>query len=49
MLHFFYDFIVDEDGKLLYIFWADGTSRKNYSHFGDLVSFDSTLAQISII
>lgn len=39
---FFYDFIVDEDGKLLYIFWADGTSRKNYSHFGDLASFDST-------
>jgi hypothetical protein len=33
---------VDEDGKLLFIFWADATSRKNYSHFGDLVSFDST-------
>jgi hypothetical protein len=39
---FFYDFVVDEHGKLLYIFWADATSRKNYSHFGDLVSFDAT-------
>jgi hypothetical protein len=39
---FFYDFVVDEDGKLVYVFWADATSRKNYSHFGDLVSFDAT-------
>jgi hypothetical protein len=39
---FFYDFVVDEHGKLLYIFWADATSRKNYSHFGDLVSVDAT-------
>ena len=39
---FFYDFVVDEHGKLRYIFWADATSRKNYSHFGDLVSFDAT-------
>jgi hypothetical protein len=39
---FFYDFVVDEHGKLLYIFWVDATSRKNYSHFGDLVSFDAT-------
>jgi hypothetical protein len=27
---FFYDFSVDEHGKLVYIFWADATSRKNY-------------------
>jgi hypothetical protein len=33
---------VDENGKLVSIFWADATSRKNYSHFGDLVSFDAT-------
>lgn len=39
---FFYDFVVDEQGKLVYIFWADATSRKNYSHFGDLVSVDAT-------
>ena len=39
---FFYDFVVDAQGKLVYVFWADATSRKNYSHFGDLVSFDAT-------
>ena len=39
---FFYDFDVDEHGRLKYVFWADATSRKNYSHFGDIVSFDST-------
>jgi hypothetical protein len=39
---FFYDFAVDEEEKLVYVFWADATSRKNYTHFGDLVSFDST-------
>jgi hypothetical protein len=39
---FFYDFVVDEQGKLVYIFWADATSRKNYRHFGDVVSFDAT-------
>jgi hypothetical protein len=38
---FFYDFVVDENRKLVYIFWDDVTSRKNYAHFGDLVSFDS--------
>jgi hypothetical protein len=41
---FFYDFVVDEEGKLVYVFWADATSRKNYSHFGDLVSFDATFS-----
>jgi hypothetical protein len=39
---FFHDFDVDEEGKLVYVFWADATSRKNYRHFGDLVSFDFT-------
>jgi hypothetical protein len=38
---FFYDLVVDEHEKLLYIVWPDATSRKNYSHFGDLASFDS--------
>jgi hypothetical protein len=40
-LAFFYDFIVDDHGKLIYIFCADATSRKNYSHFDDVVSFDT--------
>jgi hypothetical protein len=39
---FFYDFVVDEHGKLLYIFWVVATSRKNYSHFGYLVSSNAT-------
>jgi hypothetical protein len=39
---FFYDFVVDEHGKLVYIFWVDATSRKNYRHIDDLVSFDAT-------
>jgi hypothetical protein len=38
----FYDFVVDDQGKLIYIFWADATYRKNYSHFGDVVSIDAT-------
>jgi hypothetical protein len=24
------------------VFWADATSRKNYKHFGDVISLDST-------
>ncbi|XP_024314636.1 protein FAR1-RELATED SEQUENCE 5-like [Brachypodium distachyon] len=26
---FFYDFVVSEEGKLMYVFWADATTRKN--------------------
>ncbi|XP_024313699.1 protein FAR1-RELATED SEQUENCE 5-like [Brachypodium distachyon] len=37
---FFYDFVVNDEGKLEYVFWADATSRKNYNHFGgDGVTF----------
>jgi hypothetical protein len=39
---FFYDFVVDEDGKLVYIFWVDATCRKSYTHFDDLLSVDAT-------
>jgi zinc finger SWIM domain-containing protein 3 len=39
---FFYDLVVDECEKLVYILWVDATSRKNYNHFGDLVSVDAT-------
>jgi zinc finger SWIM domain-containing protein 3 len=39
---FFYDFVVDDQGKLIYIFWAGATSRKNYSHFGYVDTFDAT-------
>ncbi|XP_057775087.1 protein FAR1-RELATED SEQUENCE 5-like [Salvia miltiorrhiza] len=37
---FFHD--VDEDNKLCRIIWADETSVKNFSLFGDSVSFDAT-------
>jgi hypothetical protein len=39
---FFYDFEVDEQGRLMHVFWADAMSRKNYKLFGDVVSLDST-------
>ncbi|XP_062202061.1 protein FAR1-RELATED SEQUENCE 5-like [Phragmites australis] len=39
---FYFDYVVDEEGKLVHIFWADTTCRKNYSHYGELISFDAT-------
>ncbi|KAK1686970.1 hypothetical protein QYE76_047818 [Lolium multiflorum] len=39
---FFYEYEVDEHGKMVRLFWADATSRKNYKHFPDVLSFDST-------
>ena len=39
---FFYDFMVDEQGRLFRVFWADALCKKNYSVFGDVVSIDST-------
>ena len=28
---FFYDFDVNDEGKLMRVFWADATGRKNYT------------------
>uniref|UniRef100_A0A453SZJ1 Uncharacterized protein n=2 Tax=Aegilops tauschii subsp. strangulata TaxID=200361 RepID=A0A453SZJ1_AEGTS len=39
---FYFDYQVDENDKLINIFWADSICRKNYSLFGEVVSFDST-------
>ena len=39
---FLYDFMVDEQGRLLRVFWADATCRNNYSMFGDVLSVDVT-------
>ncbi|XP_074318683.1 protein FAR1-RELATED SEQUENCE 5-like [Silene latifolia] len=39
---FFFDYDVDSDGSLSKAIWADGIARKNYSVFGDAVSFDPT-------
>ena len=34
--------MLDDKGRLVHVFWVDPTCRKNFSHFGDLLSFDST-------
>ncbi|CAO2206294.1 unnamed protein product [Urochloa humidicola] len=39
---FFYEFEVNEEGRLVRVFWADALSRKNYSVFGDVISVDAT-------
>jgi len=39
--NFFFDYKVT-DNKLVCTFWADETSRFNYSEFGDVLSFDAT-------
>ncbi|XP_074301088.1 protein FAR1-RELATED SEQUENCE 3-like [Silene latifolia] len=39
---FFFDYDVDSDGSLSKAIWADGIARRNYSVFGDAVSFDPT-------
>ncbi|KAF1894675.1 hypothetical protein Lal_00027053 [Lupinus albus] len=39
---FYYDYEVDDVGRLKYVFWAYGICRKNYSLFGDVVSFGTT-------
>lgn len=31
---FYFDYIIDEKGRLVHAFWSDATCRKNYSHFG---------------
>lgn len=33
---------MDDKGKLTHVFWADRTCKRNYAHFGDVVSFDHT-------
>ena len=38
---FFYDHVSDNERKLKHVFWVDDISRKNYSLFGDVVSFDT--------
>ncbi|XP_074313639.1 protein FAR1-RELATED SEQUENCE 5-like [Silene latifolia] len=39
---FFFDYDVDSDGSLSKAIWAEGIARRNYSVFGDAVSFDPT-------
>ncbi|KAL3643682.1 hypothetical protein CASFOL_014497 [Castilleja foliolosa] len=39
---FFFDFDTDDNDQLTRLFWADPISRRNYTAFGDVVSFDAT-------
>ncbi|XP_074314428.1 protein FAR1-RELATED SEQUENCE 5-like [Silene latifolia] len=39
---FYFDFDVDDRGRLSRVIWADPISIKNYSLFGDMTSFDTT-------
>jgi hypothetical protein len=39
---FFFDYELDDKNRLTHVFWADTICRKNYSLFGEMVSFDST-------
>uniref|UniRef100_A0A0A9GEA7 Protein FAR1-RELATED SEQUENCE n=1 Tax=Arundo donax TaxID=35708 RepID=A0A0A9GEA7_ARUDO len=39
---FVYSFQLDEDCKLTSLMWSSGYSRRMYSHFGDVVTFDTT-------
>ena len=39
---FFYDFMVDQQGQLVRVFWADALCTKNYNVFGDVFLIDAT-------
>jgi hypothetical protein len=41
-LEFFFDYDVDDEGRLKCMFWCDSQSRQDYQDFGDVVVFDST-------
>lgn len=34
--------LILEDGKLMHLFWVNGTSRIDYQCFGDVVAFNAT-------
>jgi hypothetical protein len=34
--------MVDEEVRIIRVFWADATCRKNYSIFGDVLLVDAT-------
>ncbi|XP_021311955.1 protein FAR1-RELATED SEQUENCE 5 [Sorghum bicolor] len=39
---FYFDYKVDDDSRLMSLFWCDTQSRMDYQSFGDVVVFDST-------
>ncbi|KAL6634114.1 hypothetical protein ACP70R_026785 [Stipagrostis hirtigluma subsp. patula] len=39
---FYYDFTLDDEDRVVNLFWVDGAARKSYELYGDCVSFDTT-------
>ena len=39
---FCFEYDVDSAGRLSRVFWCDPISRKNFTFFGEVVSFDAT-------
>ncbi|XP_071678488.1 protein FAR1-RELATED SEQUENCE 5-like [Lolium perenne] len=39
---FFYEYDVDDKGRLKHMFWCDSQSRRDYQDYGDVLVFDST-------
>ncbi|XP_019164619.1 PREDICTED: protein FAR1-RELATED SEQUENCE 5-like [Ipomoea nil] len=39
---FFFDYHLDEENRLSRLFWADPRGRRNFSCYGDNISFDAT-------
>ena len=39
---FFYDYQVDEENRLINVFWANASGRASYTDFGDCITFDTT-------
>ncbi|XP_019179706.1 PREDICTED: protein FAR1-RELATED SEQUENCE 5-like [Ipomoea nil] len=40
--NFFFDYDMDKENRVARLFWADPIGRRNFSLFGDTVSFDAT-------
>jgi len=40
--NFFYEIDIDDDSRILNLFWADEHSRTTCEYFGDVVCFDTT-------
>lgn len=39
---FFFSMDLNNENRLMNVFWADPRSRAAYKHFGDVVTFDTT-------
>uniref|UniRef100_A0A8I6WKI6 MULE transposase domain-containing protein n=1 Tax=Hordeum vulgare subsp. vulgare TaxID=112509 RepID=A0A8I6WKI6_HORVV len=39
---FFFEYVLDKEGRLKSMFWCDAQSRRDYQHYGDVVMFDNT-------